>query len=103
MKKGLIGAVIAAVVLMVLFPACGPSEVKVVEISKAGAPSNVSVSFAAATRILTVKWEAAENAISYTLCGQQKDVRDIVFTDTIEPDDVYMVSIPGYTPDPLLT
>jgi len=97
MKKGLIGAVIAAVVLMVLFPACGPEEVKVVEMVKASAPSNVSASYAAATRILTVKWEAAENAVEYGLYAQQNNVRDIIEIDSISPDDVYDILYPGYS------
>jgi fibronectin type 3 domain-containing protein len=82
MKKGLICAVIAAVVLMVLFPACGPSEVKVVELAKSSAPSNVSATFATAAGIktLTIKWEAADNATGYDVYAQKDGERDI-FTD----------------------
>jgi len=82
MKKGLIGAVIAAAVLMVLFPACGPSEVKVVELAKSSAPSNVSASFAtvATVKTLTIKWEAADNAVDYDVYAQKDGERDI-FTE----------------------
>ena len=90
MKKGLIGAVIAAVVLMVLFPACGPSEVKIVELTKSSAPSSVSAS--CTSRILTLKWEAADNATKYYIVGQQKDVKDIIWTDSIDPSDAFSTS-----------
>jgi hypothetical protein len=91
MKKGLIGAVIAAVVLMVLFPACGPSEVKVVEMMKASAPSNVSATFTTVetVKILTIKWEAAENATAYQLCAQQNNVRDIIKLGYYTPDSIF--------------
>jgi len=91
MKKGLIGAVIAAVVLMVLFPACGPSEVKIVELMKASAPSNVSATFTTVgtIKILTIKWEAAENATSYMLCAQLNNVRDMIYLNNLYPDDIF--------------
>jgi len=72
MKKRLIGAVLTAVVLMVLFAACSndPQEVSVVSMKQADAPSNVKAVQTTDKQYVIVTWDAAQNGVSYGVYAQ---------------------------------
>ena len=85
MKKRLIGAVLSAVVLMILFTACSDDtqEVRIVGYAQADTVSRVSVeqtsiTYNNAIRYVIITWDAIENGTDYTVYVKQDGKKSIV-------------------------
>jgi len=77
MKKRIIGAVIAAVVMMLLFAACS-DEPQLVAWEKAEKVAKVDVTQISGFYFVIISWDAAKNGTGYDVYAQQKDTKTLI-------------------------
>jgi len=98
MKKRLMSAVIAAVVLMALFAACG-EEVQTVASETANQVGDITVTQLAKNCYVLISWDAVEDGTGYQVYCQQEGKKSVIELDwgwqwnTItnnDPEDEYL-------------
>jgi len=77
MKKRLIGAAIAAVVLMTLFAACG-DDVQTIAYDEAEQVGDITVTQIAKNYYVVISWDAVEDGTGYSVYAQQEGKKTVI-------------------------
>jgi hypothetical protein len=90
MKKRLISAVIAAVVLMFLLAACDePQEVKIVGYAQSETVEKVTATQTINRAYITVTWDAITNGSSYNVYVQQEGKKSMNYIGNGQNNSIY--------------
>jgi len=99
MKKRILGAVIAAVVMMLLFAACS-DEPQLIAYETASKVSSVSATQFGSNYYVVVSWSAAKDGSGYRVFAQQSGTKSIIDCDYGQNISVYSPKIAGITGGP---
>jgi len=88
MKKRILGAVIAAVVMMLLFAACS-DEPQLIAYETADKVSAVNVAQIGSNYFVIVSWSAAKDGSGYRVYAQQSGTKSIIDCGWGQNEDVY--------------
>jgi len=95
MKKRIIGAIIAAIVMALLFAACGDPQI--VEQSKASTVDAVNVAQISSNYFVVVSWTATKDASGYNVFIQQQDKNTINSITGAQNSKIYRAPPSGST------